>query len=217
MMSAAQLDVAIIGLGYVGLPLCLAFARSGAAVLGVDLDREKTDALNAGKSYIKHLGDAAVAEARRRGFEATTDFSLIRQVEAILICVPTPLTGNRTPNLSFVENTARAIAPHLQPGQLVVLESTTYPGTTEEVLKPLLEAGSGLRAGQDFFLAYSPEREDPGNATKLSEIPKVVGGLTEACRDRAAALYGRIVKQVVPVSSCAPPKRRRSSKTFFGL
>ncbi len=214
-MKKTRPEVAIIGLGYVGLPLCLAFARSGAVVLGVDLDREKAAALNASRSYIKHLGDAAVAEACRAGFEATTDFSLIRQAKAILICVPTPLTGNRTPDLSFVENTARAIAPHLQPGQLVVLESTTYPGTTEEVVRPLLEAGSGLRAGQDFFLAYSPEREDPGNATKLSEIPKVVGGLTAACRDRAAALYGRIVKQVVPVSSCAAAEATKLLENIF--
>lgn len=147
----SSFDVAVIGLGYVGLPLCLAFARNGAAVLGVDLDRDKTDSLNAGTSYIKHVSNAAVAEARRNGFDASTDFSRLRQAAAILICVPTPLTTNRAPDLSFVENTARAIASHLQPGQLVVLESTTYPGTTEEVVKPLLEAGSGLAAGRDFF------------------------------------------------------------------
>jgi UDP-N-acetyl-D-glucosamine dehydrogenase len=208
-------DVAVIGLGYVGLPLCLAFARNGAAVLGVDLDREKTDSLNAGTSYIKHVSDAAVAEARQNGFEASTDFSRLRQAAAILICVPTPLTTNRAPDLSFVENTARAIASHLQPGQLVVLESTTYPGTTEEVVRPLLEAGSGLRAGTDFFLAFSPEREDPGNATKLSDIPKVVGGLTAACRDRAVALYGRIVRQVVPVSSCAAAEATKLLENIF--
>jgi UDP-N-acetyl-D-glucosamine dehydrogenase len=208
-------DVAVIGLGYVGLPLCLAFARNGAAVLGIDLDEEKTVSLNAGTSYIKHVSDAAVAEARRNGFEASTDFSQLQRARAILICVPTPLTVNRSPDLTFVENTARAIAPHLQAGQLVVLESTTYPGTTEEVVKPLLEAASGLRAGEDFFLAFSPEREDPGNATTLSEIPKVIGGLSADCRDRAAELYERIVKQVVPVSSCAAAEATKLLENIF--
>jgi len=213
--STPSFDVAVIGLGYVGLPLCLAFARNGAAVLGIDLDQEKTTRLNVGKSYIKHVSDDAVAEACRKGFEASTDFSRLSHAVAILICVPTPLTTNRAPDLSFVENTARAIAPHLQPGQLVVLESTTYPGTTEEVVKPLLEEGSGLRAGQDFFLAFSPEREDPGNATQLSEIPKVVGGFTTACQDRAAALYSRIVKQVVPVSSCSAAEATKLLENIF--
>ena len=208
-------DVAVIGLGYVGLPLCLAFSRNGAKVLGVDVDPEKTEKLNAGQSYIKHIADAAVAEARQAGFTTTTDFGRLRDADAILICVPTPLTPNRVPDLSFVESTARSIAPHLDRGQLVVLESTTYPGTTEEVVKGILEAGSGLEAGKDFFLAFSPEREDPGNSTKLSDIPKVVGGLTPQCRDRAVALYGRIVRQVVPVSSCAAAEATKLLENIF--
>ena len=208
-------DVAVIGLGYVGLPLCLAFSRNGAKVLGVDVDPEKTEKLNAGQSYIKHIADAAVAEARQAGFTTTTDFGRLRDADAILICVPTPLTPNRVPDLSFVESTARSIAPHLDRGQLVVLESTTYPGTTEEVVKGILEAGSGLEAGKDFFLAFSPEREDPGNSTKLSDIPKVVGGLTPQCRDRAVALYGRIVRQVVPVSSCAAAEATKLLVNIF--
>lgn len=208
-------DVAVIGLGYVGLPLCLAFSRSGAKVLGVDVDPEKTDRLNAGQSYIKHIAAAAIAEARQAGFTTTTDFSRLRDADAILICVPTPLTPNRVPDLSFVESTAQSIAPHLARGQLVVLESTTYPGTTEEVVKPILESGSGLEAGKDFFLAFSPEREDPGNPTRLSDIPKVVGGLTPQCRERAVALYGRIVRQVVPVSSCAAAEATKLLENIF--
>jgi UDP-N-acetyl-D-glucosamine dehydrogenase len=208
-------QVAVIGLGYVGLPLCLAFSRSGAHVLGVDVDPEKTEKLNAGSSYIKHIADAAIGEALRAGFSTTTDFARLREADAILICVPTPLTANRVPDLSFVETTARSIAPHLERGQLVVLESTTYPGTTDEVVKGILEAGSGLEAGKDFFLAFSPEREDPGNPTRLSDIPKVVGGLTPQCRDRAAALYGRIVRQVVPVSSCAAAEATKLLENIF--
>jgi UDP-N-acetyl-D-glucosamine dehydrogenase len=209
-------DVAVIGLGYVGLPLCLAFARNGAAVLGVDVDPLKASALSAGHSYIKHIPNAAVAEARQGGkFEATTDFKRLRDADAILICVPTPLTTNRVPDLSYVENTARSIAEHVRPGHLVVLESTTYPGTTEEVVMPILESGSGLRAGVDFHLAFSPEREDPGNKTKLSDIPKVVGGLTPGCRERAEALYGRIVSHVVPVSSCKAAEATKLLENIF--
>lgn len=208
-------DVAVVGLGYVGLPLCLAFARNGASVLGVDVDSSKVEQLTRGRSYIRHLPHDAVKAALTLGFAATCEFASVRDVKAILICVPTPLTTNRTPDLTFVENTARSIAPHLQPGQLVVLESTTYPGTTEEVVKPLLESGSGLTAGIDFHLAFSPEREDPGNATQLSDIPKVVGGLTDACRARAAALYGRIVRQVVPVSSCAAAEATKLLENIF--
>jgi UDP-N-acetyl-D-glucosamine dehydrogenase len=208
--------VAVIGLGYVGLPLCLAFAEHDADVCGIDTDPEKPRLLAAGDSYIKHIPAARVAAAVTSGrFRATTDFSAIRDVESVLICVPTPLTVNRVPDLSYVESTARSIAPHLRRGQLVVLESTTYPGTTDEVVREILENGSGLVAGTDFHLAFSPEREDPGNPTALQDIPKVVGGLTPTCLDKATVLYGRIVKQVVAVSSCRAAEATKLLENIF--
>ena len=199
--------VGIIGLGYVGLPLAQAFARHGFRVLGFDLDREKVDRLNAGESYIGHIPSASVAAMRASGFEATTCFDRLAEADAVLICVPTPLTESREPDLSYVINSARAIAKQLRAGQLVVLESTTYPGTTRDVVAPILETGSngsglGLRAGVDFFLAYSPEREDPGNPTfSATTIPKVVGGLDPTSGSLAALLYETVVTKVVRVSS----------------
>ena len=215
--SAQLYDVAVIGLGYVGLPLCLAFAKSGANVLGVDVDSTKANKIIAGESYIKHIPSAAIAtvvEAEK--LNATDDFSKLKNAEAILICVPTPLTVNRTPDLSFVEVTVQALAPHLREGQLVVLESTTYPGTTDEVVKPILEKGSGLIAGEDFYLAYSPEREDPGNPkSNFSDCPKVVGGFSERCLDKACSLYKRIVKNVVPVSDCKIAEATKLMENIF--
>ncbi|MFM8579012.1 MAG: nucleotide sugar dehydrogenase [Planctomycetaceae bacterium] len=215
--SSFSHDVAVIGLGYVGLPLCLAFAHSGARVLGVDTDDRKAAAIGSGHSSIKHIAEESIRTAVRDGtLPATTDFASRAGAEAILICVPTPLTANRMPDLSYVESTCRSIAPNLRPGQLIVLESTTYPGTTDEVARPILEDGSGLRAGGDFHLAYSPEREDPGNPkSRLRDIPKVVGGLTETCRDRAVALYTRIVRDVVPVSSCRTAEATKLMENIF--
>lgn len=210
-------DVAVIGLGYVGLPLCLAFAKANATVLGVDIDSSKSASIMAGRSYIKHISSDDVAAAIEKDkLDATDDFAEITNAESILICVPTPLTVNRTPDLSFVESTAKAIAPHLQEGQLVVLESTTYPGTTDEVVRPILEEGSGLTAGVDFYLAYSPEREDPGNPkSNFSDCPKVVGGLSEQCLDAACSLYRRIVKTVVPVSDCKIAEATKLMENIF--
>ena len=214
---ASTFDAAIIGLGYVGLPLCLAFSRFGSRVLGVDVDGVKVASLTRGRSYIKHISDEDVVTAvQQKRFAASTDFAEVAKADAILICVPTPLTANRTPDLSYVESTARALAPHLRPGHLVVLESTTYPGTTDEVMRPILEEGSGLIAGKDFHLAFSPEREDPGNPkSKLSEVPKVVGGLTPACLARAEDLYRRIVKQVVPVPNCRIAEATKLTENIF--
>src|SRR5947208_9853411 len=197
------MKIAVVGLGYVGLPLSLQFARSCVSVLGLDVDAKKVQLLNNGQSYIKHIEPSAIAELVRSGkFSASTEFSRIKEVEAVIICVPTPLTKNREPDLSFVINTGRAVAPYLSKGALVVLESTTYPGTTDEDLRVVLEEGSGMKAGLDFHLAFSPEREDPGNPdSKVAQIPKVVGGLTPACLQRATALYSRAIKTVVPVSS----------------
>ncbi len=210
-------QVAVIGLGYVGLPLCVYFARNGVRVLGVDIDQAKTEAVNKGSSYIGHIPSESIASLVSAGhFRATTDFDELRQVDAVLICVPTPLTKNREPDLTYVLNTGVEIGRRLQPGQLIILESTTYPGTTEDELRAVLERESGLVAGVDFQLAFSPEREDPGNPnSKLSEIPKVVGGLTENCRDRAVALYQTIVKRVVPVSNCRTAEATKLLENIF--
>ena len=195
--------VGVVGLGYVGLPLVQAFAAAGFRTLGFDVDAGKIAKLRAGQSYIGHIPSQQIAELLAVGrFDATADLNRLDEPDAILICVPTPLTPSRDPDLSFVEQTTQAIARRLRPGQLIVLESTTYPGTTREVVLPILET-SGLKAGRDFFLAYSPEREDPGNPRHSApSIPKVVGGLDpESCR-MAADLYRQVVVEVVPVSSC---------------
>ena len=205
--------IGIIGCGYVGLPLALRFADVGQRVTGFDTDKSKVDKLNAGQSYIQHIPAEKIrAHVDRQGFSATNDFTHLRDMDAVLICVPTPLDERREPDLTYVRNTVLAIAPNLQRGQLVVLESTTYPGTTEELVLPILAAGglrcpigsgsSGKNAATDFYLAFSPEREDPGNKNYgLAQIPKVVGGINPASGEAAAALYGQIVSKVVPVSS----------------
>jgi UDP-N-acetyl-D-glucosamine dehydrogenase len=198
------MKIAIVGQGYVGLPLALQFARSGVSVLGLDIDAAKVKALNAGKSYIKHISDEAIAEQLKAGrFSVSPDLGRVREVEAVIICVPTPLNKNREPDISYITDTGKAIAPHLRKGTLVVLESTTYPATTDEDLRFVLEQGSGMKAGADFHLAFSPEREDPGNPhSVVATIPKIVGGFTPACLEKAMALYGKAIKTLVPVSSC---------------
>jgi len=193
--------VGIVGLGYVGLPLALRFAEAGFKVLGFDIDPTKVSQINAGKSYIKHLGDDAVAKATQQGFSATADFAHAAEADALIICVPTPLNQYREPDLSFVINTTESLLPYLRPGQLVSLESTTWPGTTDEELKPRIES-RGLIVGKDIYLVFSPEREDPGNKNFTTRtIPKVIGGVTEACLAAGVALYGRVIDKVVPVSS----------------
>ncbi len=211
------MKIGIVGLGYVGLPLSLQFARSGVEVLGLDIDEKKVTALRKGQSYIRHIESGAIREQVEGGrFGATTDFSRVKEVDAVIICVPTPLNKNREPDISYIVETGKAIAPHLRKGTLVVLESTTYPGTTDEDLLRVLEEGSGLRAGKDFHLAFSPEREDPGNPdSKVAVIPKVVGGLTPACRDRAVALYGLAIKTIVPVSSCRAAEATKLLENIF--
>jgi UDP-N-acetyl-D-glucosamine dehydrogenase len=200
-IEAGDVRVGIIGLGYVGLPLARAFCDRGIAVLGFDVDPSKIERLERGESYIKHIPAATVRAMRQRLFEATADFRRLDEPDVIIICVPTPLTESREPDLTYVVNSARSIAERLRPGQLVVLESTTYPGTTREVVLPLLAAG-GLEPGVDFFLAFSPEREDPGNPQfSAPTIPKVVGGLDPGSLELAVALYGKVVVRVVPVSS----------------
>jgi UDP-N-acetyl-D-glucosamine dehydrogenase len=210
-------NIAIVGLGYVGLPLSLQFARAGCRVLGLDIDSAKVEAINAGRSYIKHIAGEAIAEARaQKRFEASTDFSRVRQVEAVILCVPTPLNAYREPDLSYVLDTGRQIAPHLSKGVLVVLESTTYPGTTDGELREVLEQGSGLKAGVDFHLAFSPEREDPGNPdSKVAKIPKVIGGLTPTCLAQAQELYAVAIEKLVPVSSCRAAEATKLLENIF--
>jgi UDP-N-acetyl-D-glucosamine dehydrogenase len=217
MEKNAPMKIAIIGLGYVGLPLSLQFARSGAHVTGLDIDSTKTEALLAGKSYIRHIDASSVSELiRAERFTASTDFGRVRDVDAIIICVPTPLNKNREPDISYVLNTGNSIAPFLRKGQLVVLESTTYPGTTDEDLRTVLEQGSGLSAGKDFHLAFSPEREDPANPdSKVGSVPKVVGGLTPACLERAVALYSMAIETLVPVSSCRAAEATKLLENIF--
>ena len=211
------MKIAVVGLGYVGLPLSLQFARSCVSVLGLDVDAKKVQLLNNGQSYIKHIEPSAIVELVRSGkFSASTEFSRIKEVEAVIICVPTPLTKNREPDLSFVIKTGEMIAPHLAQGTLVVLESTTYPGTTDEDLRTILEERSGMKAGSDFHLAFSPEREDPANErNKPKQIPKVVGGYTQACLDRAMVLYSKTIDKVVPVSSCRVAEAAKLLENIF--
>ncbi len=205
-------NVGVIGLGYVGLPLSLLLSEAGFQVTGFDIDAKKVDDLEAGRSYIFRIAETEIQAARRQGLKATTDFSRLVGMDAIILCVPTPLTGHREPDLSFIENTAKAVAPWVQEGQLVVLESTTYPGTTEDILIPLLESGNklglkvqgaGAQAEQGvFYVAFSPEREDPGNTTVARrDIPKVVGGNEEIATELAATLYEGIFTRSVRVSS----------------
>jgi len=193
--------VGIVGLGYVGIPLALRFAEIGFRVLGFDVNAGRVSDLNAGKSPIEHISHDKISSMVEQGFEATTDYARIPEVDAIIICVPTPLSKYRDPDLSFVVGTMDAAAPYLRAGQMLSLESTTWPGTTEEVLRPYAEK-AGLTIGEDFYLVYSPEREDPGNPDfTTNTIPKVVGGATPACLNAGLALYGEIIDTVVPVTS----------------
>ncbi|MFT3879248.1 MAG: nucleotide sugar dehydrogenase [Gemmatales bacterium] len=200
-IESRQVLVGIIGLGYVGLPLAQAFVNGGYRVLGFDVDQAKVDKLDRGESYIGHIDGTTIQKMRSQGFSSTADFKRLSEPDAILICVPTPLTAAREPDLSFVENSARAIAKTLRPGQLVVLESTTYPGTTRRIVQPILEK-PGLSCGKDFFLAFSPEREDPGNKNfSAPTIPKVVGGIDAVSGQLANHLYAKVVKSTVQVGT----------------
>jgi UDP-N-acetyl-D-glucosamine dehydrogenase len=209
--------IAIVGLGYVGLPLSLQFCSRGNRVLGLDIDPTKIEKLNNGESYIHHIpADAIGKQVSSKSFRASNDFSEITHCQAVIICVPTPLNKNREPDLSFVLSTGKAIAPHLQKGMLVVLESTTYPGTTDGELREVLEAGSGLVAGKDFHLAFSPEREDPGNPDSVvAKIPKIIGGYTPKCLEKAVELYRCALDSVVPVSSCRAAEATKLLENIF--
>jgi len=200
-IESGTVRVGIIGLGYVGLPLARAFTERGITVLGFDVDPVKVAKLEQGQSYIGHISNATIRQMSEHRFQATSSFDRLDEPDVIIICVPTPLTEAREPDLAYIVNSAQAIAARMRPGQMIVLESTTYPGTTRQVVLPILSS-RGLEPGRDFFLAFSPEREDPGNAQfSAPTIPKVVGGLDAASLELAAALYGKVVVRVVPVSS----------------
>lgn len=193
--------IGIVGLGYVGLPLSIRFAEAGYNVLGLDIDNTKVQKISEGQTYIKHIPDNVIATAVKQGFEATSDFSRAEEVDALILCVPTPLDEHREPDLSFVINTLESLLPFIRAGQVISLESTTYPGTTEEELRPRIEA-QGLSIGKNCFLVYSPEREDPGNQKFTTKtIPKVCGGSTSSCLEVGIALYQQVIDEVVPVSS----------------
>jgi UDP-N-acetyl-D-glucosamine dehydrogenase len=219
-----QARVAIIGLGYVGLPLALLYSEEKVRVTGFDIDERKIKMLATGQTYIVRIPVEEIAQAQKQGFEATSDYSRITEMDAIIICVPTPLNEYHEPDLSYITDTAKSIAPYLRAGHLVILESTTYPGTTEEVLVPILEKGNkhGLKAArsgedqQGFYVAFSPEREDPGNTTVArKDIPKVVGGLDTQASELSAALYGTIFNRVVPVSSPAAAEMTKLLENIY--
>ena len=215
-IESREVAIGVLGLGYVGLPLALAFAKQGVAVVGFDVDTEKVEALRAGHSYIKHLEGPRLTEATAAGlFRATSDFSELSGPDVLLICVPTPLTPQREPDMSFVVGTVRQIQPRLRRGQLVVLESTTYPGTTDELVRGILEQ-SGLKCGEDFFLAFSPEREDPGNSRyATASIPKVVGGVDPVSGDLAQAVYDLAIDRTVRVSTARTAEATKLVENIF--
>lgn len=215
-IEGREIGVGVLGLGYVGLPLALAFAQQRLSVVGFDVDTEKVEALKAGRSYIKHLEGPRLTEATAAGlFRATSDFSELAKPDVLLICVPTPLTPQREPEMSFVVNTVRQIQPRLRRGQLVVLESTTYPGTTDELVRGILEE-SGLKCGEDFFLAFSPEREDPGNSRyATASIPKVVGGVDPVSGDLAQAAYDLAIDRTVRVSTARTAEATKLVENIF--
>lgn len=209
--------VGVIGLGYVGLPLVQEFSKAGFRVIGLDIDQNKVDRLSRGESYIRHIPSEGVARIVKTGaFEATTDFSKASECDCLLICVPTPLNNNREPDMSYIEKTAQSIAPFLRKGQLIVLESTTYPGTTQDVLTPELESGSGLEANKDFFVAYSPEREDPNNKQfSTATIPKVIGADHPEGLEAANALYLSVITKTVPVSGTKAAEASKLMENIF--
>ena len=211
------MKISIVGLGYVGLPLAIQFARSNSIVVGLDVDESKVNMINKGQSYIKHIASKTIKEiVDNKSFFASTDFSNIKNAEAVIICVPSPLNKNREPDISFIIETGKMIAPHLSKGTLVTLESTTYPGTTDEDLRAVIEKGSGMKAGVDFHLAFSPEREDPGNPSSVvATIPKIIGGLTPACVQRAIQVYSVAINELVPVSSCRVAEAAKLLENIF--
>jgi UDP-N-acetyl-D-glucosamine dehydrogenase len=222
-IEAREARIGIVGMGYVGLPLALLFSEERFAITGFDIDSRKVETLNSGGSYIVRITGAEIQSAQKHGFQATSDYSRIAQMDVVIICVPTPLDEHHEPDLSYITGTVKAMAPYLRQGQLIILESTTYPGTTEEIVVPLLEAGNaaGLKVARDaasagIYVAFSPEREDPGNdSVARRDIPKVVGGCGPVASDLAAAVYGTIFNRVVPVSTPAAAEMAKLLENIY--
>ena len=212
-----EAKIGVVGLGYVGLPLVIEFCKSGFSVTGLDIDEKKIKALSQGKSFIKHIPDEKIQALNQDGkFKASNDFTLVEKLDCILICVPTPLNKNREPDMSYIVSTAKQISPHIKKGQLIILESTTYPGTTQDVLVPELESGSGLKGNSDFFAAYSPEREDPNNKDfTTASIPKVIGSDHPTGLEISEALYSCIINKTVPVSSTRVAEATKLMENIF--
>tara|TARA_Y100000588_G_scaffold372275_1_gene444631 strand:+ start:3472 stop:4776 length:1305 start_codon:yes stop_codon:yes gene_type:complete len=212
-----EAHIGVVGLGYVGLPLVIEFCKAGFSVIGLDIDEDKVEALSKGKSFIKHIPDEKIQALNELGeFKASTNFSLTETLDCVLICVPTPLNKNREPEMSYIVSTAKQISAHMKKGQLIILESTTYPGTTQEVLLPALESGSGMKGNTDFFVAYSPEREDPNNKDfTTSSIPKVIGSDHPDGLETSLALYSQIINTTVPVSSTRVAEATKLMENIF--
>lgn len=217
LIKSKKAKIAILGLGYVGLPHAVLMAKAGFSVLGIDIKKSRVDSLNAGKSYIKDIDSAELSEIVRNGkFEAFNTFEPLKDADVVVICVPTPLDKNKNPDISYIKNSVQEVKKHLHKDQLIVLESTTYPGTTEEVALPLLQE-SGLKVGEDFYLVFAPERIDPGNKIPHSQIPKVVGGITKVCTDLAVLFYSQFLEKVHPVSSAKAAEMAKILENTFRL
>lgn len=217
MLEEKQYDVAIIGLGYVGIPLAMKFSLAGKSVLGIDVNHKKCQLLNSGHSTLSHIDDSIYSKILKKGFVASTEHELLSSCSAIIFCVPTPLDTSRNPDLSFIRDALQKSAPFMKKGQLISLESTTYPGTTSELVKPVIES-MGLNIGSDIFLVYSPEREDPGNDIfNISNTPKLVGGITDSCLKKGISLYKDIVETIVPVSSTEVAEMSKLFENIFRM
>lgn len=208
--------VCVIGLGYVGLPLCVAFAEAGVLTYGIDNDINKIKILSSGQSYLKHIKcDVINKIIKLSKFIPSSDFKVVAKADAVVICVPTPLDSNNVPDLSYIRNAANSISQYMKPGQVVILESTTYPGTTKGILRDILEKNTNLIAGKDFHIAFAPERENPGGNIKLIDIPKVIGGLTKECQDKACLVYDKIIKKIIRVSSSDVAEAAKLTENIF--
>jgi len=217
LITSKKAQIAILGLGYVGLPHAALMAKAGFSVSGIDIKKQRVDSLNDGKSYIQDVSDEELAEIIKQGkFKAFNNFEPLKDADVVVICVPTPLDKNKSPNISYIKNSAQEVKKHLHKGQLIILESTTYPGTTEEVVLPLLEE-SGLKSGKDFYLAFAPERIDPGSKVPHSQIPKVIGGVTKECTDIAVLFYSQFLEKVYPVSSAKAAEMSKILENTFRL
>src|SRR5450830_330452 len=219
LIQKKYVNVAVVGMGYVGLPLAITFANAGFNVIGIEPNQEKVDMVNRGESYIGDISNAVLRKHTEAGrIRATSDYSILAEIDAVSICVPTPLSKKRDPDMSFIVSASNGLAPYMHRGMVVVLESSTYPGTTRELVLPILTEGNDLKVGEDFFLAFSPERMDPGRSDWTTyNTPKVMGGITQACTDVASAWYSKALETIVPVSSCEVAEMAKLLENTFRM